>query len=284
MSDTPASPRKFSFNRPGAAPAVPVEDPKAAPVATTPAVASPETALTDVPRDLPAVPPTYQPPAFYTGEEDEPFDPIDQRLPRLNIVQKSSQAEWLKLGVGSLILKGEVLIAAVDQPCRFIVAGARPKVWIEKTKYLSPVKARIARSIDEVVKFGGTDLWRFSKENDKISSVKPWFMPSVTLALLVEKPAGLRPEHEAHFNYVVGDKAYAAALLSVKSTNYDAVWVTVASERRGVLSHGFNSRFIDAHVFLKTFSGGEAGVFKLAFGAETSAELRGIADRLVKGE
>ena len=135
----------------------------------------------------------------------------------------------------------------------------------------------------EVVQLGGTDQWRFSKENPKANSTKPWFIPSVTLAVLIEKPADCKPEHEGHFAYVVGDKAYAAALLSVKSTNYDAVWVTISSERRGVLSKGFNSRYIDGVINAKAFSGGESGVFKLSFGLETPQELRDIADKIVKG-
>lgn len=273
--------KKFSFAKAGGPAAQPVEE-----IKTTTIEPGGIPATTPVNPNSPAVQPDYQPPAFYTGEEEEPVDPSDVRLPRLNIVQKSSKSEWTVHGVGSLILKGEVKIAAKDTPFRFVVIGARPKIWIEKTKF-NPggggTKPRFARTIDEVVQHGGTDQWRFSKENDKANSQKPWFMPSVTLAVLVEKPVDLPPEQEAHFNYVVGDKAYAAALLSVKSTNYDAVWVTISSERRGVLSQGFNSRFINAHIFMKTFSGGEAGVFKLSFGEETSVDLRETADRIVKG-
>lgn len=272
--------KKFSFAKPGGAPSQPVEELKNV---TPPVEGAP---ATDTPQNLPATQPQSAPPAFYTGEEDEPFDPADQRLPRLNIVQKSSQSDWLKHGVFSLVLKGEVLISAKDKPFRMVVVGARPKIWIEKTKYQpngGGDKAKIARSIDEVVQLGGTDQWRFSKENPKANSTKSWYMPSVTLAVLVEKPADCKPEQEAHFAYVVGDKSYAAALLSVKSTNYDAVWVTISSERRGLLSKGFNSRFIDGTVYSKTFSGGESGVFKLSFGPETPAELREIANKIATG-
>lgn len=283
MSEDTSTVKKFSFAKPGGAPAQPVEEVKS--VAPAPAASGPDSGGTAIPQNLPAKQ-DYAPPAFYTGEEDEPSDPNDQRLPRLNIVQKSSASGWLKFGVFSLLLKGEVPIAAVDKPFRMVVIGARPKIWIEKTKYQpngGGEKAKVARSIDEVAQLGGTDQWKFSKENPKITSSKPWFMPSVTLAVLVEKPADCKPEHEGHFAYVVGDKAYAAALLSVKSTNYDAVWVTVSSERRGVLSKGFNSRYIDGVINAKSFSGGESGVFKLAFGLETPQELRDIADKIVKG-
>ncbi len=278
MSET--TEKKFSFAKAGGPAAQPIEEVKPAAVTGTVTSTDAGSATGTVAKQ------EYQPPAFYTGEEDEPTDPSDVRLPRLNIVQKSSQSNWLDKGVFSLLLKGEVLIAKKDKPFRFVVIGARPKIWIEKTKYQpngGGDKAKIARSIDEVVQLGGTDQWKFSKENPKGNSTKPWFMPSVTLAVLVEKPADCLPEQEAHFAYVVGDKAYAAALLSVKSTNYEAVWVTISSERRGILSKGFNSRFIDAQINEKTFSGGSSGVFKLTFGAETSPELREIADKIVKG-
>ncbi len=269
--------KKFSFAKAGGPAAQPVEEVKPAAVTGTVTPTDAAGATGTLAKQ------EYQPPAFFTGEEDEPTDPSDVRLPKLNVIQKSSKSEWLEKGVFSLLLKGEVVIAKKDKPFRFVVIGARPKVFIEKTKFGSQEKAKIARSIDEVVKQGGTDSWRFSKENPKAESTKPWYMPSVTLAVLVEKPADCPPEQEAHFAYVVGDKAYAAALLTVKSTQYEAVWVFIASERRGILSKGFNTRFIDGVVNAKTFTGGESGVFKLTFGAETSPELREIADKIVKG-
>ena len=161
--------KKFSFAKPGAAAPTPVESaPAPAPAPTSiDSTGAPSTTVGDpapAPPNLPAVPPAYAPPAFYTGEEDEPSDPSDMRLPRLNIIQKSSKSAWHELGkIGSLLLKGEV---PLGNKIRFVVAGARPKVWIEKTKY-DPTgggpKARVARSIDEVVKLGGTDSWKFSK-------------------------------------------------------------------------------------------------------------------------
>lgn len=272
--------KKFSFAKAGGPAAQPVEEITPAVPGGAPGTAAPGDPNVD---GTVAKAPEYHPPVFYTGEEDEPSDPGDVRLPRLNIIQKSSQSGWLEKGLFGLLLKGEVVIAKKDKPFRMVVIGARPKIWIEKTKFGSSDKAKIARTIDEVVKLGGTDQWRFSKENPKGDSTKPWFMPSVTLAVLIEKPVDLPADQEAHFAYVVGDKAYAAALLSVKSTNYDAVWVTISSERRGILSKGFNSRFIEGQINAKTFASGESGVFKLSFGAETSAELREVADKIVKG-
>src|SRR5574343_642795 len=154
MSTTPV--KKFSFGNRGAPPgaqpvAAPAPAPSPAPVEVAPEPGS----------YVPAVVPAAAPPAFYTGEEDTPVDPNDIRLPRLNIVQKSSQSSWLKHGVGSLLLKGEIKIPL---PARIVVMGARPKIYIEKTPWSpngSGPKARVARSLDEVASMGGTDQWRF---------------------------------------------------------------------------------------------------------------------------
>lgn len=273
----PTAPKKFSFGKTGAPPAQPVEEVKSvAPAPENNGVPAP--AGDSAPSNLPATQ-SHNPPAFYTGEEDEPSDPADQRLPRLNIVQKSSQEEWLKLGpVGSLLLKGQV---SLPLPAKFVVAGARPKIWIEKTKFGSSTKARIARSIDDVVKLGGTDRWAFSKENDKITSTKPWFMPSVTLLFLIEKPDALP---EDHFAYEADGKLYAAALLSVKSTSFEAVWVAINTERHGVLSEGFNSRYVLFNTYIKEFGGNKVGIPKISFGEKTTDGVRALAKKLATGE
>ena len=54
----------------------------------------------------------------------------------------------------------------------------------------------------------------------------------------------------------------------------------ISSERRGILSKGFNSRFIDGIVTSKEFKGGESGVFKLSYGPETPQELRDVANKI----
>lgn len=265
--------KKFSFGKPGGTPVAP------APAADANATVEPGAAGQPAPQNLPATQPQGQPPAFYTGDDETPTESGDVRFPRLNIVQKSSGAELLAHGVGALVLKGTTkLVEAGKGTVRIVVAGIRPKIWIEKVKF--GTQGRIARSIDEVIQQGGTDKWTFSKENPKIESKKPWFMPSVTLMVLVQKPEGLS---EDNFPFEADGKLYAAALLSVKSTNYDAVFTAIQSEKvMGVMKKGgYNSRFIDASIFMKTFTGGEAGVFKLAFAEETPQAVRDLASGVI---
>lgn len=272
MSDTPA--KKFSFgNRAG----VPIEV-TATPAASEPTPSGESVPASDAPpQNLPATQPDYRPPAFYNGDDETPVDPEDVQLPRLNIVQKTSGAELLALGFGSLVLKGSIKL---PQPMRAVIAGIRPKVWIEKTKYGSPAKPRFAHSLDEVSKFGGTDLWKYSKENEKAGSVKPWFMPSVTMLILIQRDESLS---EANFPFVVEGKSYAAALLSVKSTNYNAVFTKIQSEKQvGCLrAGGYNSHFIDFKTVITAYPSGEASNFVLSFGEATPQALRDLANQTI---
>lgn len=283
MSDPNTPVKKFSFGRPGG---TPVAAPAPA-IDVTPGETALGAAQAAAPQNLPATQPQSAPPAFYTGGDDgDAGDAGDVKLPRLNIVQKSSGSELLVFGFGSFVLKAAVKLAtAINAPviagvptipsARVVVAGIRPKVWIEKTKFGGTEKARIARSLDEVYQLGGVDKWNFSKENPKSGSVKPWFMPSVTMLVLVQKPADAP---EDNFPFEADGKLYAAALWSVKSTTYESVFGVISSEKAiGVLRKGYNARFIDVSTFTKVYGGGESANFKLGFGEETTDGVKALA-------
>lgn len=277
MSETvPPVVKKFSFGRPGgtpvAAPATPAE---------TASVSQPDSGAP--PQNLPATQPQSQPPAFYTGDDETPVDASDVRLPRLNLVQKSSGAELLTFGFGAFVLKAAVKLTsapaagiAAAAPVRIVVAGIRPKVWIEKTKYGSAEKSRVARSLDELFQMGGVEKWSFSKENDKSGSTKPWFMPSVTALVLVQQPEDVP---EDNFPFEADGKLYAAALLSVKSTTYESFFGAITSEKvTGVLRKGgYSSRFIDVRTFIQPNKSGESANFKLSFAEETPQAVKDLA-------
>ncbi len=272
--------KKFSFGKPGGTPVAPPPTQENPTAAETPAGDA-------APQNLPATQPQYAPPAFYNGDDETPVDAGDVKLPRLNIVQKSSGSDLLPFGFGAFVLKSMVRLTAPPKagelalpPARVVVAGIRPKVWIEKTKFGSTEKARIARSLDEVYQLGGVDKWTFSKENPKAGSQKPWFMPSVTILALAQRPEG---EPEDNFPFEADGKLYAAALWSVKSTTYESVYGAIQSEKAiGVLKKGgYNSRFIDVSTFTKTYTGGESANFKLSFGPETPQLVRDLANNVI---
>jgi len=189
----------------------------------------------------------------YGGEEDD--DVSDVRWPRLNLVQKSSAAALLKLGLGSFVLNKEL---PLGETLRIIVVGFSSKRYIEKTKYTPGANsnAKIVNSLEEVDAVGGTTSWFESKENPKVTSDKPWFQPSVTALLLIEKPENVA---EDRFIKVIDGKAYGVALFSVKSLAYYAFYIKLNSEQKaGILREGFPTRFIEVKSTLVPGKSGES--------------------------
>lgn len=227
-------------------PANPAPAPAAAPQQAAPAAApAPSTALVQQNHDTRVAVPTY-------GGEEE-VDVGDIRFPRLNIAQKTSAAELVKLGLGNFILNKEQSLGEV---IRIVVVGFQPKKYSEKVKYGAPQGA-MASSLEEVAALGGTTIWRESKENPQSGSTKPWFQPMVTGLLLIEKPEGL--ENDERFCYEADGKWFAPVLFTVKSTSYESFYVKLNSEQKvGLLRPGFPTRFVEVTSVLKPFKGGEA--------------------------
>lgn len=243
---TPAPVKKVSFAKVGAAPVVPVEPtpPAKAPEANAELTSS---AGTDTRMSAPA--PTRSPTVFDGGEDhDENDDRSDIRLPRLNIIQGLSGPELKKVGPdGTLVLKKTL---ALPQPLRIVVAGCSKKRYAEKMAKYGEGKPRIFDTLEEVVNVGGTDQWRQSREHidkeDNPVSRKPWFTPMVTALLLIQKPEGLKPEDEEHFNAISTDGiAFAPCLYTVKSTSFGSFYVPLKTEQTtGILRNGYYTRYV----------------------------------------
>lgn len=256
-----------------AAPAVTVETPAnpapapaaAAPQQAAPAAApAPSTALVQQNHDTRVAVPTY-------GGEEE-VDVGDIRFPRLNIAQKTSAAELVKLGLGNFILNKE---QSLGTTLRVVVVGFQPKKYSEKVKYGAPQGA-MANSLEEVAALGGTTIWRESKENAQSGSTKPWFQPMVTGLLLIEKPEGL--ENDERFCYEADGKWFAPVLFTVKSTSYESFYVKLNSEQKvGLLRQGFPTRFVEVTSVLKKFTGGEAYQPTVRVLEQTSEGVRALA-------
>lgn len=261
-----------------------------APVQPTPTAETevvPPEAETTSPQNLPVVQPPASPvpsSGFYSGEEDDlPVDRGDVRLPRLNIVQGLSEPELKKIGPdGTLVLKRTL---AIPQPARIVVCGVSRKRYAEKMPKYGEGESRIFDTLEEVIKAGGTDQWKFSREcKDKEGiplSRKPWFQPMVTALLLIEKPANLAPEFEEHFGSIAPDgTAFAACVFTAKSTSYGAFYVPLISEKTaGVLRHGFYTHWISLTTHQPTKKHFEP---LIRIGEPTSEVIRAHARAVVK--
>lgn len=208
------------------------------------------------PRPASAVATQHERPT-YGGEDDT--DIGDIRFPRLNLVQKSSAAALLKLGLGQFVLNKEL---ALGEKLKCIVVGFSPKRYIEKTKYTPGANsnAKIVDSLQAVAEAGGTTSWFESKENPKAQSALAWYQPSVTALLVVEKPEGVAEDRFTKVVTVDGvTKCYGVALYSVKSLGYDAFFIKLNSEQKtGILREGFPTRFVEVVSTLVPGKSGES--------------------------
>lgn len=184
-----------------------------------------------------------------TEDEDEGNDPGSSRVkyPFLNLVQPSSKEIKNVAPEGDFVLAKTVKIPAGS---RVVIIGFGKTFYREKVKWGGKDESRTAYTLEDVTKAGGTPNWTDSIENGRNNggSVKPWFMPAIKAALMIEKPEGA---DEAHFPEVVdfGNgvlKQYAIAFFEAKSTAYDAFYVELNSKRKttNLFKGGWAARFI----------------------------------------
>ena len=245
---------------PPAPPAQPAQPAQPAPApAPAPSVAP---TPTPEPQNLPAVqdPGTVGAPrsdvvagGFYTGEEDIPeTSAADQKTPWLTLIQPTSKNKIVGdvfVADGTFVYKKAVALPASG--FRAVVVGFTKLVWVEKLPYIqSPgqndPKPRIANSVEEVIAFGGTDVWEFSNANvDQRTKIPkhttPFFDKHIKALLFVEAPAGVSDEH---FPYVFEGKAYGPALFELKGGSFKGFFVPINTERKTLFKGKWSSRFI----------------------------------------
>lgn len=265
----------------------PVEENKAAPAApVAPAQPNTNTSI------APAAP---QQLAHYEGADEGGVDASDIRLPKLKLLQGTSDKKLLqKFGFGALLFKDEILVARAgivgdsdassQKPItgRLVFVKLISKTYTEKVdKFGDP--SGFARSLAEVEEQGGTTDWRQSKENKKTgkpASARPWFMVNANCLVLVEKPEGVDDDH---FPFEADGKFYAPAMFSVKSFAYEEFFISIATAKAtGELRKGgYSSRFINIQPTIKPGKGNaEFAVPTITFGEHTSEAVKGIAAEL----
>lgn len=193
---------------------------------------------------------------FWTGDDEgSDNDPRDVRFPRINLVQGMSKADLKTIAPeGEFVLKKSLKI---PKPFQAVIVGFRPKVWVEKLPWKDgkPVgEPRVAHSIDDVVKAGGTDNWGQSREckgKDGMPKYStPLFDAHITAMLLIARPEGF---DDGNFPYVSEDNvAFAVALMTLKSTSFGSFYIPLNSERKGLFRGNFASRWIEVGAAQKT--------------------------------
>lgn len=281
---------------PVTAEAVPAEahtEAPAQPAAVTPVTPVPQVQSTAV---VPAASTSLAAPA--AGDDEGAFDSGDIKLPKLKLLQGTSDKKLLqKFGFGALLFKDQLLIArafiagdtpeTTQQPMsgRLVFVKLLGKTYVEKpAKFGDPTM--FARSLAEVEEQGGTTDWRLSKENKKTgkpASDKPWYQVVANCLVLVEKPDHVTGDDADHFPFEADGKFYAPAMFSVKSFAYDEFFATVATARAtGELRRGgYPSRFILLQPEIRPGKGNaEFAVPAIKFGEQTSDAVRAIAAEL----
>lgn len=219
------------------------------------------------------------------GLDNEGLDVSDVRLPRLKLLQGTSDKQLLaQHGFGSLLLKDDVAVAKAAQnnspaqSAKMVFVRLISKTYTERVaRYGDPSK--FARSLQEVDEMGGTPDWRLSKENPRSGSSKPWFQVNANCLVLVEKPDNAPDDH---FPFEANGKLYCPALYTVKSFAYDRFFTVVATAKlTGELrKDGASSRFIHYTPEIEAGKGNaEFAVPSIKFGEVTSPELRALASQ-----
>jgi len=202
-----------------------------------------------------AAPPqqSHLPTRFLGGdEEDDDGDRSDVRLPRLNIVQGLSGADLkgIKKPDGTIAPDGSLIFKKalyIPQPATIVVAAFTKPEYSEKAlKFGEGPKPRTFQTLEEVINAGGTDKWKYSRENREDPTKLPWFVKITTALVLIKKWEGISDADAEHFTAVAEDgTAFAAAVLTVKSTGFQGFYVPLKSEQaQGVLMHGFYTRYV----------------------------------------
>ena len=157
-------------------------------------------------------------------DELDGFDTGDVRLPRINLVHKTSSEDLIEaFGIGAFTLAKEVLLAEAGKPFTCSVLRAR-KNYQQKLPFESEDRPNIFNTAEEVVAAGGSLNTR-----DKDSG--NFYQPQAHIQLVVAAPEGASEEALAHFPYEFKGVNYAMAIWTVSSSAYTSAGKELATLR-----------------------------------------------------
>lgn len=150
------------------------------------------------------------------------WDRDDVRLPRINLVHKTSDNELIKkFGIGGFAFNKEVKLSDGETALP-VVAVRAAKDYVQKLPYGSPEMPAVFKTPEEVEANGGS-------LNYKDVDSGNFFGPRAHIQLVVEAPEGTDEAGLALFPYEYKGKAYGMALLTVASSAYTSVGKELAT-------------------------------------------------------
>jgi hypothetical protein len=153
----------------------------------------------------------------------------DQRLPRLNLVQKVSDTQLVRdFGISAIVLAKEVKLGDEETPV-VATALAAVKDYIQKVPFDSGEQPAVFKSEEEVINSGGS-------LNYKDLETGQFFQPRAHIEFAVPAPEGLDENALALFPYEFKSPdgksvPYALALYTVASSAYTSLAKELATMR-----------------------------------------------------
>lgn len=163
-------------------------------------------------------------PALASGDQAfaGAWDRDDIRLPRINLVHKTSDNELIKkFGIGGFCFNKEVKLSDGETPIT-VVAVRAAKDYVQKLPYGSPEMPAVFKNADEVEANGGS-------LNYKDADSGNFFGPRAHIQLLIAAPEGASDADLALFPYDLNGKAYGFAILTVASSAFTSVGKELAT-------------------------------------------------------
>jgi hypothetical protein len=151
------------------------------------------------------------------------WDLEDVRLPRINLIHKTSDNQLIKqFGIGGFAFNKEVKLSDGEAPGITVVAVRALKDYVQKLPYGSPEMPAVFSSPEEVEANGGS-------LNYKDADSGNFFGPRAHIQLLIAAPEGASEADMALFPYTFDGKAYAMGILTVASSAYTSVGKELAT-------------------------------------------------------
>lgn len=143
------------------------------------------------------------------------WDFNDQRIPRLNLVHKTSDSELIeRFGIGSFCFNKEIKLSDGKKPL-LVTALRSAKDFIQKLPFGAPDMPMIFKSKDEVLANGGS----FNRKDEASGN---FYIPRAHIQFIVRMPKDADEEQKAMFPYEHDGHQYGMGILTVSSSAYTA--------------------------------------------------------------